>query len=121
MATFSYSVGRARGRSHIGFAFTCVRLETYINGCFWYSSSDHGSQARSISGYWVPKLVANHNTDARPQQAGWTVLRVGEQESATIAVSSTEAALRALTAHSSTMSTTSSAAVIRACRRGQAA
>lgn len=105
--------------------FTRARLAIYVDGCFWHGCPDHGSQPRTNSGYWAPKLAANRDrdrdTDMRLQQAGWTVLRVWEHESTTAAADRIETALRALTAHPSTISTTGPAAVASARRRRQAA
>jgi DNA mismatch endonuclease (patch repair protein) len=91
--------------------FPRARLAIYVDGCFWHGCPDHGSQPRTNSDYWAPKLAANRDrdrdTDTHLQQAGWTVLRVWEHESATAAADRIEAALRALTAPPRTINTTS--------------
>ncbi len=64
--------------------FTRARLAVFIDGCFWHSCPDHGSQPRVNTDYWGRKLQSNVERDRRHDlalvSAGWRVIRVWEHE-----------------------------------------
>ena len=64
--------------------FTRARLVVFVDGCFWHSCPEHGSQPKANSGYWKPKLARNvdrdRDTDGRLAALGWQVLRAWEHE-----------------------------------------
>ena len=63
-------------------AFTRRRLAVFIDGCYWHSCPQHGSQPSVNADYWTPKLQRNRARDLetveRLEAAGWTVLRFWE-------------------------------------------
>lgn len=64
--------------------FRKQKLAVFIDGCFWHRCPEHGSQPKSNSHYWTPKLEKNvqrdEDTNNRLMQAGWSVLRFWEHE-----------------------------------------
>ena len=64
--------------------FTRRRVVVFIDGCFWRCCREHGSQPKSNTEYWGPKLKANRVRDAGQTRTltdqGWTVLRFWEHE-----------------------------------------
>lgn len=62
------------------------RIAVFIDGCFWHSCPAHGTAAKSNADYWHSKLARNVERDAETtnllEDAGWTVLRFWEHESA---------------------------------------
>ncbi len=64
--------------------FGPARVAVFIDGCFWHSCPEHGSQPKTNSGRWQAKLSRNlerdRDTDHRIQNAGWVVVRVWEHE-----------------------------------------
>ncbi|MFD6141159.1 very short patch repair endonuclease [Promicromonospora sp. NPDC060271] len=66
-------------------AFTRRRIAVFVDGCFWHSCPEHGSNPRTNSGYWGPKLAGNRERDDRNtaelRAAGWAVIRIWEHES----------------------------------------
>jgi DNA mismatch endonuclease (patch repair protein) len=77
------SAGEVRVRVDI--LFRRARVAVFVDGCFWHRCPTHGSQPRSNSEYWLRKLSANAERDARVNAAlsneGWTVVRAWEHES----------------------------------------
>jgi DNA mismatch endonuclease (patch repair protein) len=66
--------------------FTRQRVAVFIDGCYWHSCPQHGSQPAVNAAYWTPKLLRNRerdeDTNARLRAEGWTVLRFWEHEDA---------------------------------------
>ena len=64
--------------------FSPARVVVFVDGCFWHSCPEHGSQPISNGSWWAAKLAANVNrdrdTDSRLRSLGWTVIRVWEHE-----------------------------------------
>ncbi len=64
--------------------FSRARLAVFVDGCFWHSCPDHGTQPGRNGPWWADKLAANRardaDTDARLAEAGWRVVRVWEHE-----------------------------------------
>lgn len=74
---------RAGGiRVHADVAFTKRRVAVFVDGCFWHMCPDHGRVPKSNLEYWVPKLQANVERDARVsgvlEEHGWRVKRIWE-------------------------------------------
>jgi DNA mismatch endonuclease (patch repair protein) len=65
--------------------FTRARVAVFIDGCFWHRCPEHGTEPRSNSDYWGPKLDRNVERDLETTavlvQKGWRVLRFWEHES----------------------------------------
>lgn len=67
--------------------FTRAKVAVFIDGCYWHGCPQHGTTARTNSGYWGPKIQRNRERDADTDtlllQAGWEVLRFWEHETPT--------------------------------------
>ena len=66
--------------------FTKSRIAIFIDGCFLHGCPEHGTREfRYNVTYWQTKIAANidrdADTNARLQDAGWTVARFWEHES----------------------------------------
>jgi DNA mismatch endonuclease (patch repair protein) len=70
--------------------FTAKRVAVFVDGCFWHRCPEHGSDPKSNTGYWKPKLDRNVRRDRvvteALQEQGWTVVRIWEHESVEEAV-----------------------------------
>lgn len=66
--------------------FTRARLAVFVDGCFWHVCPEHGTQPKSNTDYWRPKLERNVARDLSVNEAladaGWRVLRAWEHEPA---------------------------------------
>lgn len=66
--------------------FRPSRAAVFVDGCFWHGCPEHGSQTRTNSDYWAPRLARNverdKETNAALRAAGWKVIRVWEHEDA---------------------------------------
>lgn len=64
--------------------FPRAKLAVFVDGCFWHRCPQHGTEPKSNTGYWSPKLDRNverdRETDERLRRAGWEVLRIWEHE-----------------------------------------
>lgn len=73
-------------RRRADLVFTRQRLAVFIDGCYWHGCPEHYKPPSTNPGYWTSKVGANvkrdRDTDERLIAAGWTVLRVWEQEDA---------------------------------------
>lgn len=73
-------------RRRADIVFTRARVAVFIDGCFWHACPEHGTRPKSHEDYWHPKLVRNaerdRETDAALLEAGWTVLRYWEHQTA---------------------------------------
>lgn len=62
--------------------FPRCRVAVFVDGCFWHACPDHGTQPKSNSWYWGPKLRRNVERDMvttrRLTMAGWQVVRIWE-------------------------------------------
>jgi DNA mismatch endonuclease (patch repair protein) len=74
-------------------------VAVFIDGCFWHGCPEHGSQPRSNSDYWAPKLARNierdMETNSALEAAGWKVIRIWEHEDANRAARRIVRAVRA--------------------------
>ena len=79
--------------------FTRARVAVFIDGCFWHSCPEHGTEPRQNAGYWAPKLVKNverdRDTDAQLVARGWLALRAWDHEDAAFVVDRIAAAVAA--------------------------
>jgi DNA mismatch endonuclease (patch repair protein) len=77
--------------------FSRARVVVYIDGCFWHRCPEHGTEPRSNSDYWGPKLDRNvardRDTEVQLRARGWTVLRAWEHEDPAVVADRVEAAL----------------------------
>jgi DNA mismatch endonuclease (patch repair protein) len=66
--------------------FTRKQVAVFIDGCFWHGCSEHGTQPKSNAAYWSAKIAGNQERDRRVtlalEEAGWTVVRRWEHDSA---------------------------------------
>ena len=66
--------------------FRPVKVAVFIDGCYWHGCPEHYVPPRTNPGYWSDKVARNmardRDTDQRLLEAGWTVLRFWEHESA---------------------------------------
>lgn len=74
--------GMPRRRADI--AFTRAKIAVFVDGCFWHSCPEHGTDAKANAEWWAAKLAANvrrdRETGERLRAAGWAVLRFWEHE-----------------------------------------
>jgi DNA mismatch endonuclease (patch repair protein) len=86
-AGLRYRVDRAplpglRRRADV--VFGPARVAVYLDGCFWHSCPDHGTQPRSNAAWWAEKLRRNRERDAQTDDAlraaGWVPLRFWEHD-----------------------------------------
>lgn len=81
--------------------FRPAKVAVFIDGCYWHGCPEHYVPPRTNPGYWSGKVAGNvardRDTDQRLAEAGWTVLRFWEHESAdgcALAIASTVTKLR---------------------------
>lgn len=64
--------------------FAGARVAVFVDGCFWHSCPEHGTEPSSNKAWWAEKLAKNvkrdADTDSRLAAAGWLVVRVWEHE-----------------------------------------
>ncbi|MFF1476130.1 very short patch repair endonuclease [Streptomyces sp. NPDC058301] len=66
--------------------FRPAKLAVFIDGCYWHGCPEHYVPPKTNPGYWSDKVARNiardRDTDRHLIDAGWTVLRFWEHESA---------------------------------------
>jgi DNA mismatch endonuclease (patch repair protein) len=66
--------------------FRPAKVAVFIDGCYWHGCPEHYVAPKTNPGYWSGKVAGNvardRDTDRRLAEAGWTVLRFWEHESA---------------------------------------
>lgn len=81
--------------------FTRARIAVQVDGCFWHGCPDHAVAPKANADWWLAKLAANRERDARNDRAlsaeGWLVVRVWEHEEPLTVADRVEAAWRART------------------------
>lgn len=83
-----YNVGKRpiKGvRRTADLVFPRLQLAVFLDGCFWHGCPDHHTVAKTNADFWAQKVATNRrrdsDTDARLEDAGWTVVRIWEHES----------------------------------------
>lgn len=73
----------------VDIAFPKAHVAVFVDGCFWHSCPEHGTQPRANASFWSEKLRRNVERDRLVDEAltsaGWSVLRVWEHESEVVA------------------------------------
>ncbi|AOW93741.1 very short patch repair endonuclease [Rhodococcus sp. WMMA185] len=71
-------------RRRADLVFPRRKVAVYVDGCFWHSCPEHATFPKNNAKWWAEKLAGNvtrdRDTDARLEDAGWTVVRVWEHE-----------------------------------------
>ena len=80
--------------------FPRSRVAVFVDGCFWHGCPEHGQRRHEVNEwYWPEKIARNQrrdaDTDARLEEAGWTVVRIWEHEPASDAAQRVVSAGRA--------------------------
>jgi DNA mismatch endonuclease, patch repair protein len=92
-------------RRRADLVFTRARVTVFVDGCFWHGCPQHATTAKSNTAFWAAKIAANQARDAdttrRLRDAGWTVVRIWEHETAAAAANHVQAVLRGTDATSS--------------------
>jgi DNA mismatch endonuclease (patch repair protein) len=69
-------------RRSIDIAFTRQKVAVFVDGCFWHSCLEHGTQPATDREWWKAKLertvARDRETDDALVALGWTVLRIWE-------------------------------------------
>lgn len=90
-------------RRSIDIAFTRAKVAVFVDGCYWHSCPQHGTQPKVNSEWWQQKFGANLARDADTNgllaAAGWRVLRIWEHESPAAAADRIQASLAAERGH----------------------
>jgi DNA mismatch endonuclease (patch repair protein) len=75
-----------------------ARVAVFVDGCFWHSCPEHGTQPETNAGYWTAKIARNvardRRNDADLRERGWTVIRVWEHEDPEVGADRVSAAVR---------------------------
>jgi DNA mismatch endonuclease (patch repair protein) len=68
------------------FVFRRSRVAVFVDGCFWHACPKHGTIPKTHTAFWRRKLDGNRSRDIvvsrALRDAGWTVLRFWEHETA---------------------------------------
>lgn len=85
---FRVAVRPLRGvRRTADVVFTRVRVAVFVDGCFWHHCPEHFRMPATNTEFWASKIEGNQHRDreidALLMEAGWTVVRVWEHETAT--------------------------------------
>jgi DNA mismatch endonuclease (patch repair protein) len=85
-------------RTTADIVFGRARVAVYVDGCFWHSCPEHGTQPASNQAWWAAKLESNRardlSTDESLTEAGWLPVRVWEHEPTDEAADRIEAIVR---------------------------
>ena len=73
-----YKIGDRRLPGRPDLSFPRYRVAIFVHGCFWHGHHCRlGKRPSTNIDYWVPKIMANRQRDARKEQAlrerGWRV------------------------------------------------
>lgn len=68
----------------VDIVFPGPRVVVFVDGCFWHGCPEHASYPKTNQDYWLPKLEANKERDARHtirlRGSGWEVIRIWEHD-----------------------------------------
>jgi DNA mismatch endonuclease (patch repair protein) len=85
-------------RRRADLVFPRARVAVFVDGCFWHGCPQHATTAKSNAAFWAAKITANQARDAdttwRLREAGWTVMRIWEHDTAAAAADHVQAVLR---------------------------
>lgn len=82
---------RVEGRRPVrpDIVFMGSRVAVFVDGCFWHGCPEHGSQPKSNTSYWEPKILRTQERDREADRAlrneGWWVLRFWEHDAVDVA------------------------------------
>lgn len=66
-------------------AFPALKVAIFVDGCFWHGCPKHATWPKQNAEFWRQKIESNRirdaDTNARLQDADWTVLRFWGHES----------------------------------------
>ena len=75
------------------------KIAVFLDGCFWHGCPEHHTQPATNPEYWSAKIAGNmerdKDTNARLEEAGWTVLRFWEHDNPEIVAEVVERRVRA--------------------------
>lgn len=84
-------------RRRADLVFRGAKVAVFVDGCFWHSCPDHGTQPKKNAEFWREKLGDNvrrdRDTDRLLRDEGWTSVRVWEHQDPDDAVDSIKRAL----------------------------
>ena len=85
-------------RSRADIVLGPARVAVYVDGCFWHSCPEHGTQPVANAEFWERKLARNRERDAATNRVlgehGWAVLRFWEHEDPVAAADRVERVVR---------------------------
>lgn len=62
--------------------FTRAKVAIFVDGCYWHSCPEHGTQPKANAEFWASKLARNVERDREQAEAltraGWKVQRLWE-------------------------------------------
>jgi DNA mismatch endonuclease (patch repair protein) len=77
--------------------FARQRVAVFVDGCFWHGCPEHITWPKANGNWWRTKINAtaarDRRNDAALTDAGWTVVRIWEHESAASAADRVQAML----------------------------
>jgi len=77
--------------------FTRWKVAVFVDGCFWHQCPLHGTNPKTNSSYWGPKLERNRQRDERNTAElvahGWTVIRIWEHDEPLVGLEAVAAAI----------------------------
>lgn len=97
----------AGSRRSVDIVFPASRTAVFVDGCFWHGCPEHGTWPKNNAEWWRAKIISNiardRDTDRKLADAGWTVIRVWEHETAEAAANRIEVAVRGSTGYRAKM------------------
>jgi DNA mismatch endonuclease (patch repair protein) len=77
--------------------FSRAKVAVFVDGCFWHGCPSHMTWPVANAAWWRTKIdntrSRDRDTDLRLAEAGWTVIRAWEHESAAAVADRVEATL----------------------------
>lgn len=73
-------LGHVKARPDV--VFTRAKVAVFVDGCYWHSCPEHGTQPKTNVEFWTTKLARNVERDREQDRAlegaGWVVVRIWE-------------------------------------------